>query len=115
MYSFTPRAGRRPLTLTLGALATAAALAACADEPTAARSVAVAPNANTLADPFTVTNLNDNGIGSLRWVLSYADSGQTIRFDPTLAGKTIVLDSVIKMYLKNVTIEIGRASCRERV
>jgi hypothetical protein len=106
MYSFTPRAGHRPLALALVALATAAALAACADEPTASlRSASLQPNANTLADPFTVTNLNDHGIGSLRWVLSYADSGQTIRFDPAFAGKTIVLDSVIKMYLKDITIE----------
>src|SRR5262245_5060843 len=64
-----------------------------------------APNANTLADPFTVTNLNDHGIGSLRWVVSYADSGQTIRFDPALAGQTNVLDSVITMYLEAITIE----------
>ena len=105
MHSFTSRAGRRPSALTLGVLALAA-LAACADEPTStSRFTAPTPNANTLADPFTVTNLNDNGIGSLRWVLSYADSGQTIRFDPSLAGKTIVLDSVIEMYLEDITIE----------
>jgi hypothetical protein len=106
MHSFNSRAGRRPLALALGALATAAVLAACADDPTSPlRSASLDPNATTLADPFTVTNLNDNGIGSLRWVLSYADSGQTIRFDPALAGKTIVLDSAIKMYLEDVTIE----------
>ena len=100
------RVTRAPLVLTWGALATAAALGACADEPTASAPFAApSPNANTLADPFTVTNLNDNGIGSFRWVLSYADSGQTIRFDPALAGKTIVLDSVIKMYLEDITIE----------
>jgi len=106
MLSFTSRAGFPPAALALIALAATTVLAACADEPTStSRIAAQAPNANTLADPFTVVNLNDHGIGSLRWVLSYADSGQTIRFDPTLAGKTIVLDSVIKMYLKNVTIE----------
>jgi hypothetical protein len=106
MYSFTSRAGRRPLALALGTLLTAAALAACSDEPTAsARSAISAPNAAALVDPFTVSNLNDNGIGSLRWVLSYADSGQTIRFDPALAGKTIVLDSAVKKYLKDITIE----------
>ena len=105
MYSFTSRVDCRPLAPALGALAIAA-LSACVDEPTSSlRSAAAAPNANTLADPFTVTNLNDHGIGSLRWVLSYADSGQTIRFDPALAGQTIVLDSAIKMYLQNITIE----------
>ena len=105
MYSFTSRVDCRPLAPALGALAIAA-LSACVDEPTSSlRSATAAPNANTLADPFTVTNLNDGGIGSLRWVLSYADSGQTIRFDPALAGQTIVLDSLIEMVLKDITIE----------
>src|SRR5687767_10505412 len=106
MLSFTSRAGFPPAALALIALAATTVLAACADEPTStSRIAAQAPNANTLADPFTVVNLNDHGIGSLRWVLSYADSGQTIRFDPALAGKVIVLDSVIKMYLEDITIE----------
>jgi hypothetical protein len=106
MYPFTSRAGRLPFALALGVFAAAAMLAACTGEPTSASRVADSlPNANTLADPFTVTNLNDHGIGSLRWVLSYADSGQTIRFDPALAGKTIVVDSMLELYLEDITIE----------
>ena len=102
MHSFTSRAGLKPIAIALIAVAV---FAACSDEPTSTSPLDKSPNANTLADPFTVTNLNDNGIGSLRWVLSYADSGQTIRFDPALAGQTIVLDSLIEMYLADITIE----------
>jgi hypothetical protein len=102
MLAITSRAGRWPLALTLAALA---ALAACTDDATApTTSRPLRPNA-AIADYFTVSNTNDSGIGSLRWVLSYADSGRTIRFDPALAGQTITLDSVLKMYLNDVTIE----------
>jgi hypothetical protein len=104
MDSFTSRAGRRPLALALGTLLTAAAIAACSDEPTSSARSESPPNATTLADPFTVTNLNDHGIGSLRWVLSYATGGETIHFDPALAGQTIALDSTLYIR-KPVTIE----------
>ncbi|MDF1503275.1 right-handed parallel beta-helix repeat-containing protein [Roseisolibacter sp. H3M3-2] len=90
----------------IAALALLSTVGACADQPTAPAPLAArAPSANVVADPNTVTNLNDAGIGSLRWVLHYADSGAVVRFDPALAGKTIVLDSAIKMYLTDVTIE----------
>jgi hypothetical protein len=99
MHQFISRVGRWPLAVGL------AALGACADDPTAPTlSAPLRPNA-AIADPFTVTNTNDSGIGSLRWVLSYADSGQTIRFDPALAGQTITVDSALKMYLTDVAIE----------
>ena len=105
MHSFSSRDGGRPLALALAAFATVAVLAACGDEPTSSlRSASAVPNANTLADPFTVTNLNDNGIGSLRWVLGYATGGETIHFDPMLAGQVIALDSTLYIR-KSVTIE----------
>ena len=42
-------------------------------------------------DPTRVTNLNDNGFGSLRWDIANAPSGSTITFDPSLWRHTIVL------------------------
>src|SRR5688572_19740375 len=98
MYSYASRAGRLPLALTL------ALLGACSDDPAGpARSLPSATNL-AVADPLTVTNTSDSGIGSLRWVLSYITGGETIRFDPSIAGQTIVLDSTIALY-KPVTIE----------
>ncbi len=38
---------------------------------------------------FTVTNTNDDGIGSLRGAIGNAQSGDTIKFASTLANKTI--------------------------
>ena len=53
------------------------ALGACADVP-AAPAPTFAPRHDAIVadDPFTVTTTADAGIGSLRWVLRYADSGQ---------------------------------------
>ncbi|MGD2077113.1 MAG: choice-of-anchor Q domain-containing protein, partial [Chloroflexota bacterium] len=39
----------------------------------------------------TVTNLNDSGIGSLRWAVDVIADGGHITFDPGLAGDTITL------------------------
>jgi hypothetical protein len=99
MHAYSQRARLWPLALLL------AALGACGDEPTMPTlQGARAPNANIVAAPFTVTNLNDTGIGSLRWNLQFTTGGETIRFDSTLAGQTIALDSALK--IKNtVTIE----------
>jgi len=99
MHTLLSRPGRWPLALML------TAVIACSDDPSSpARTRMPSPNETTLADPFTVTNLNDAGIGSLRWVLAYTTGGETIRFDPALAGQTIALDSSLK--IRNpVTIE----------
>ena len=40
----------------------------------------------TRPDPTYVANLQDNGVGSLRWAIANAPSGSTITFDPSLRG-----------------------------
>jgi hypothetical protein len=83
-----------------------AALGACTDEPFPTESAEGPTMGPQLAagDVYTVTNTNDNGVGSLRWALSYATGGEIIRFDPALAGQTITVDSTIYTY-KPYTIE----------
>ncbi|MBV8752752.1 MAG: VCBS repeat-containing protein [Hyphomicrobiales bacterium] len=54
---------------------------------------------------ITVTSLNDSGTGSLRDALSLANDGDTITFDPSLAGGTLVLTSGELDTNKNITIE----------
>lgn len=96
MFRALPRLAALALTLT--------ALTACSDTlfPTASQL----PKAPQLAvgDVYTVTNTNDNGVGSLRWALSFVTGGEIIRFDPALEGQTITLDSTIYTY-KPYTIE----------
>ena len=98
MFATVSRARRLSLALSL------VALGACSDDP--AGPPRALPSALDLAvpDPLTVTNTNDSGIGSLRWVLGYIAGGETIRFDPSIAGQTIMLDSSIVMY-KGFTLD----------
>jgi hypothetical protein len=51
------------------------------------------PVQRVLAATLTVTNTNDSGAGSLRQAITDAAFGDTIRFDPLLAGQTITLAS----------------------
>ena len=98
MKSYLSRAGRWPLALMI------VALAACSDSPVSPTIPSVLkPNAD-IADPVVVANTNDDGIGSLRWVLRYATGGETIRFAAGLAGQTIALDSALRIDVP-VTIE----------
>jgi len=95
MFTVAARAGRRPLPFIL------VALGACAEEPTSTR-----PMPRNLEPRFTVENVvlvtNTSGgseVGSLRWAASFASdfTSPTIRFDPSLAGKTITLQSGINV------------------
>lgn len=55
---------------------------------------------------ITVTNLNDDGDGSLRRALDdIADVGGTITFDPALAGQTLTLTTGPLVVDKSVTID----------
>jgi|GEM_PF-717161 len=54
---------------------------------------------------ITVTNLNDSGTGSLRQAMLDANSGDTITFDPSLAGGTLTLTSGELDITKNLTID----------
>jgi hypothetical protein len=102
MLRHISRAGRRPLALML--TVTLGALNACADESPPTAPAAPGAPAFAAGDVYTVTNTNDNGVGSLRWALSWTTGGETIRFDPGLAGQTISLDSALEP-LKPATIE----------
>ena len=100
MYTFIRRASRRRLALTaVGILASTAALGACAEDEhrLTAPSAANADEA-TLGPGTVITVTNTRGTreaGSLRWAISQTDSGDIIRFDPRIAGGTILLDSTI--------------------
>lgn len=100
MYGFNSRALRG----IMGGLLLA--LAACADEPTAPLTLLEPVAALAVGDVLMVTNTSgSDDIGSLRWVLGQIEGGEVIRFDPALAGQTIVLDTTIVIYGKPFTLE----------
>lgn len=95
MFTAAPRVGRWPIPFML------VAFGACAEEPTSTSSIP-----RNLEPRFTVENVvlvtNTSGgteVGSLRWAASFASdfNSPTIRFDPSLAGKTITLQSGINV------------------
>ncbi|MGL4376031.1 MAG: DUF4347 domain-containing protein, partial [Microcoleaceae cyanobacterium] len=59
---------------------------------------------------ITVTNLNDNGAGSLRNAIASASPGDTIIFDPSLANQTITLSSGQLIVNKDITIDGSNAT-----
>src|SRR5215831_9402498 len=95
-------ASRPSRALTLAALS---ALAACSDNSnTTAPSVPSKPNF-AFGDVITVTNtLGTTDPGSLRWAVAQATGGEIIHFDPSIAGKTIVVDAPVAI-TEAVTIE----------
>jgi hypothetical protein len=56
------------------------------------------------ANTITVTNVNDNGPGSLRQALADASNGDTINFDASLKGQTITVTTAELVIDKSVTI-----------
>ncbi len=59
----------------------------------------------TVLSTLIVTNPADSGDGSLRAILALASSGDTITFDPSLAGQTITLTSGELVIDKSLDIE----------
>src|SRR5262245_30688289 len=98
MHAVTSRAGRRSLPLILLGLV---AIAACADDtppPTAPSASPSVQNAKGLTPSVVmVTNALGNGaFGSLQWATTLvANPGDTIRFDPSLAGDTIFMETTL--------------------
>jgi predicted outer membrane repeat protein len=62
----------------------------------------IAPS--TQAATITVTNTNDSGAGSLRQALADAVNGDTINFNPSLNGQTIMLTNGELLVTRNVAI-----------
>ena len=61
--------------------------------------------AQTIAHDNIVTNANNNGVGSLRYVLDCVPSGGTITFASSLANQTITLTSGVIPVNKNLTVQ----------
>ncbi len=102
MQTFASRADRWSLALIIPALA---ALAACSDDPVAPKRLSM-PGAEAagraLAEPGQLVVTNTSGgteVGSLRWAAEQMKwVGGLIEFDPSLAGKTIVLDAGLEFH-----------------
>lgn len=102
MQTFASRADRWSLALILGV----ATLAACSDEPIAPKRVSVpeaeAAGRGNATEPVHLYVTNTSGgteVGSLRWAAEQMKwSGGGILFDPSLGGKTIVLDAGLEFH-----------------
>src|SRR5258706_1638754 len=68
-------------------------------------AVAIQLGLNQPPDPTRVTNLQDDGTGSLRWAIGNAPTGSTITFDEILQGKTIRLASGGLQITRNLRIQ----------
>jgi len=97
MQTFASRADRWSLALIIPALA---GLAACSDEPVAPKRVSVpeaAAAGRAATEPVVLVVTNTSGgteVGSMRWAADQMKyNGGRIEFDPSLGGKTIVLDA----------------------
>lgn len=85
---------RRLTRLTLIVITTA--LASCTEEPSPSEPIQGLEPQFNVGGVLMVTNTSGGtAVGSLRWAASYVTGGEVIRFDPVLAGKTIVLDTTL--------------------
>jgi hypothetical protein len=66
--------------------------------------LAILPAKVTQADSYTVINTYDSGPGSLRQAIADADNGDTILFDASLNGQTIVLTTGELLITETLTI-----------
>ena len=93
----------------LGIVAITVALGACADEPTLPNGALhpVDAQLETLGGAIiTVTNTSGGTEpGAIRWAVAQSASNDTIRFEPSLAGKTITLDSTLYIKTHHLIIE----------
>ena len=101
MLSFKSRSSRMMLGLVM-----IATVAACSDDEMTTAPLPSGTPQLAVGDVIPVTNTSGGtGIGSLRWAASLVTDGEVIRFDPSLAGATIVLDTTLHILNKSVTIE----------
>jgi hypothetical protein len=99
MSLLSSRASRAVLAFTI------VALGACADQQSATEVPPHGRASLSVGDVFVVTNTSGGNVaGSLRSLVSQATGGEVIHFDPSLAGKTITLDTTLEV-LTRVTIE----------
>ena len=99
MLSFPTRSGRAIVALAV------VVFNACVDTSTPTEVRALRNPNLAVGDVIFVTNTSGAGVaGSIRQVLNQATGGEIIRFDPSLAGAKIVLDTTLEVP-KNVTIE----------
>src|SRR5215217_4767369 len=93
---------------TISLLLALVAAAACGDraDPVTAPSPGLAPRLIVSGTPLIVTNLDNDGPGSLRAAIDAAVGGETIQFDPSLAGGRIVTSVGGEFFItKTITIE----------
>ena len=100
MSSVTSRVGIAAVALTF-------ALAACSEQYVPSESTAERAPVMRLGIGGEIVVTNTSGgtnAGSLRWALAATEGGETIRFDPSIAGQSIKPDSALRIR-HNITIE----------
>src|SRR5512138_509650 len=93
MFAHPLRAGRSALAVAI------ISLAACVDRPNATEpAVHTRRPSFAVGDVITVTNTSGGrDVGSLQWALNQTTGGETIVFDPGLAGDTIFLNATLQV------------------